>query len=107
MDLAFLHVCILSIIEIYGDFALRFYAQTNKLSWLVQGIAGYIGVVYFLIQSLRHGNVLYVNGLWDGMSGLFESIAAYVILGDRLDKKSQYLGAGMIVVGVYLLKNGL
>lgn len=107
MDWAFLHVVILSIIEIYGDFSLRFYAQTNKVSWLFHGIAGYIGVVYFLIQSLRHGNVLYVNGLWDGMSGLFESIAAYVILGDRLDKKSQYLGAVMIVVGVYLLKNGI
>lgn len=102
-----MYVCILSTIEIYGDFALRFYAQTNKLSWLIQGIAGYVGVVYFLIQSLRHGNVLYVNGLWDGMSGLTESIAAYVILGDRLNKKSQYLGALMIIIGVYLLKNGL
>lgn len=107
MDWAFINVCILSIVEIYGDFALRFYAQTNKVSWLAHGIVGYAGVVYFLIQSLRHGNVLYVNGLWDGMSGLFESIAAFAILGDRLEKRSQYLGAGMIVIGVYLLKNGI
>jgi multidrug transporter EmrE-like cation transporter len=32
MDWGFFYVVALSAIEIYGDFALRFYAQTNKLS---------------------------------------------------------------------------
>ena len=89
---SFWMIVMLSVVEIYGDFALRFYAQTDKLAYLAHGIAGYVGVVYFLIQSLRLKNVLYVNGMWDGISGIMESAAAYVFLGDRLDKPMEYLG---------------
>ena len=103
---SFFMVTMLSIVEIYGDFSLRFYAQTNNSAYLAHGIAGYVGVVYFLIQSLRLKNVLYVNGLWDGISGLLESAAAYVFLGDRLNKPTQYLGLALTVVGIFLLKGG-
>jgi len=97
-------ITMLSLVEIYGDFSLRFYAQTNKLVYLLNGIAGYIGVVYFLVQSLRLKNVLYVNGMWDGISGLIESAAAYVFLGDRLNKPKEYLGLALIVAGIFFLK---
>ena len=50
MDWGFLYVVLLSIVEIYGDFALRFYAQTNKVSWLVHGLMGYAGVVGLLVM---------------------------------------------------------
>jgi len=104
MDKAFSSVVLLSVVEIYGDFALRFYAQTNNVTYLFHGIAGYVGVIFFLIQSLRHGNVLYVNGMWDGISGILESAAAYVVLGDRLEKPIQYVGLILTVVGIFLLK---
>ena len=99
-------VFVLSLVEIYGDFSLRFYAQTNKPYWLLHGLIGYVGVVYYLIQSFRKANVMYVNGLWDVMSSIAESLAAYFILGDRLEKPSQYIGLVMAVSGGYLLKNG-
>ena len=104
MDKAFSSVVLLSVVEIYGDFALRFYAQTNNIAYLFHGIAGYVGVVFFLLQSLRHGNVLYVNGMWDGISSILESAAAYVVLGDRLEKPIQYVGLGLTVIGIFLLK---
>lgn len=106
MDWGFFYVVVLSAIEIYGDFALRFYAQTGKLGWLFHGLLGYAGVLYFLIQSFRYKNVLYVNGMWAGLSTLIVSLAAFVLLGDRLEKPSEYTGLGLIIVGVYLLKNG-
>ena len=106
MDVGFWLVVILSIVEIYGDFALRFYAQTGRLIWLLHGLVGYAGVIWLLIVSFKFKNVLYVNGIWDGVSGLLESLAAFIILGDRLEKKSQYLGIVLIIVGVILLKNG-
>lgn len=95
----------MSLVEIYADFALRFYAQTNNSVYLTQGIAGYVGVVYFLIQSLRLKNVLYVNGMWDGISGILESAAAYVFLGDRLNKPTEYLGLALTFIGIFLLKS--
>ena len=106
-DEGFWHIVFLSFIEVYGDFSLRFYAQTNNPLWLGNGIVGYIGVVYYLIQSLQHNNVLYVNGMWDGVSGIIESVASYVFLGDRLQKPTEYLGLVLIIVGVFLMKNGI
>lgn len=104
MDWGFVNVLLLAIIEIFGDFNLRWYAQTNAPTYLAQGVLGYIGVVYFLIRSFKYNNVLYVNGLWDGLSGLVESIAAYVILGDRLKNTQQYVGLLMTIAGVALMK---
>ena len=104
MDKAFASVVLLSVVEIYGDFALRFYTQTNNLTYLFHGIAGYVGVVFFLIQSLRNANVLYVNGMWDGVSGILESAAAYVVLGDRLEKPMQYVGLVLTFAGIMLMK---
>lgn len=106
MDTGFWLVILIATVEIYGDFGLRFYAQTGKLIWLLQGLIGYAGVVWLLIITFKFKNVLYVNGIWDGASGLLESLAAFIILGDRLEKKSQYLGIVLIIVGVILLKNG-
>lgn len=104
MDWGFANVVLLSIIEIYGDFNLRWYAQTSQLTFLLQGLLGYVGVVIFLIRSFMYGNVLYVNGLWDGISGIIESAAAYYYLGDRLENTQQYVGLIMTVAGVALMK---
>jgi multidrug transporter EmrE-like cation transporter len=102
--MGFLDIAATAAIEIFADFNLRWYAQSDLPRYLYSGIGGYIGVVYFLIRSLRDDNVLFVNSLWDGLSGLIESVAAYVILGDRLTTGYQYLGLVMTIVGVVLLK---
>jgi multidrug transporter EmrE-like cation transporter len=103
--MGFEDIVLLSVVEIFGDFNLRWYAQSNQFSYLVYGIFGYIGVIYYLVKSLRSDNVLYVNGMWDGVSGIVESIAAYLVLGDRLEKPMQYIGLLMVSVGIYLLKH--
>jgi multidrug transporter EmrE-like cation transporter len=38
------------------------------------------------------------------MSGILESAAAYIVLGDRLEKPIQYVGLVLTVVGIFLLK---
>ena len=103
-DIGFWHIVALSVIEIYGDFSLRFFAQTNNTKWLVHGLLGYAGVVYMLIRSFKLKNVLYVNGMWDGVSGIVESFASYVFLGDRLENPNEYLGLILIIGGVALMK---
>lgn len=91
-------------IEIFADFNLRWYAQTDVTKYLYTGVGGYVGVVYFLIRSLRDDNLLLVNSVWDGLSSLIESVAAYVLLGDRLTTVHQYLGLILTILGVILLK---
>lgn len=102
--MGFWDVAATAAIEIFADFNLRWYAQTDLAKYLYTGIAGYVGVVFFLIRALRTDNVLFVNSLWDGLSGLIESVAAYVLLGDRLKSNQQYVGLVMTIAGVVLLK---
>ena len=94
----------LTLTEIGGDFALKKYANDGGLMYLAIGIIGYMGVVVLLIVSLRGSTVLFVNNAWDGMSSLFESMMAMIILGERFDTSGQYLGMFMIISGMYLLK---
>ena len=94
----------LAFIEIIGDFALERYANHGGILPLSIGIGGYMGVVYFLISALKGSSILLVNGAWDGVSTLIESIAAYVILGERFHNYSQYAGLGLLIIGLYLLK---
>jgi len=95
----------MSFIEIIGDFSYKYFAYTNKIKYLLAGFISYIGVQFFLIQSLKNSSVLYVNGMWDGMSGLLESIASIAFLGEKLTDTTQYFGLIFIILGIVLLKS--
>ena len=90
--------------EIIGDFGFKDFARQGAMKGFVQGSIGYIGVIYFLIQSLKGGNILFVNGMWDGISGILESLAAYFILGERFNNPMQYVAIGLITIGIVMLR---
>ena len=94
----------LTVSEIIGDFGFQNYAKTANVNGALQGGFGYVGVVFFLIRSLGASNIMWINGMWDGISGIVETIAAYFILGERLDSWLQYLGIVFIAFGLVLLK---
>jgi len=96
-------IAALSIAEIVGDFGYKAFARTGTAGSFAQGSLGYVGVIFFLIRSLRLGNVLYVNGMWDGVSAVLESIAAYFILGERLNRPIEYVGLVAIIAGIFML----
>jgi len=104
--MSFLDVGLMSAAEIIGDFGFKDVARVGSLQGWGQGLVGYAGVIYFLIKSLRVGNVLYVNAAWDGISAILESLAAYFIMGERLSNPWQYLGLGFIILGLFSLKMG-
>ena len=94
----------LSLAEIVGDFGFKAFARTGGALSFVQGSAGYVVTLFFLIKSLKSGNLLYVNGMWDGTSALLGSLAAYFILGERLTKPMEYLGLVFIIAGIFMLR---
>lgn len=94
----------LSCVEIVGDFGFKQFANNGGIAPFLIGTLGYIGVVGMLIASLQHSTVMMVNGAWDGISGVIESAAAYIFLGERFHDPLQYLGLILIVVGLYFLK---
>ena len=98
------NIALLSLAEIVGDFGFKDFARTGTLDGFAQGTVGYVGVIYFLIKSLAQGNVLYVNGMWDGASAIFESLAAFIILGERFNHPMQYVAVGLIIAGIFMLR---
>lgn len=97
----------LCLVEVFGDFQFKNFARGGTIGNFAGGIAGYIGVIYFLISSLMMNDVIWVNGIWDGSSALIETLFAYFMFGERLGKPSQYLGLVAIIGGLFLLKNGV
>jgi multidrug transporter EmrE-like cation transporter len=103
--MAALDIVGLSIAEVFGDFGFRAFAQKGNPLSFVQGGAGYIGIIYYLIKSFRVGNVTYVNGMWDGVSAIIETAAAYFILGERLNTPLQYVGLVAVILGIFMLRS--
>ena len=101
--MSLLDVSALSIAEIVGDFGFKGFARGGGVPAFAQGSLGYIAVIYFLIRSLRVGNVLYVNGMWDGISAVLESLAAYFLFGERLTNPLQYMGLIVVIAGIFML----
>jgi multidrug transporter EmrE-like cation transporter len=99
-----LNVVWASLAEIVGDFGFKEFARQGTSKGFLQGSLGYVGVIYFLIQSLKGGNILFVNGVWDGVSGILESLAAYFILGERFNHPMQWVALVMISLGLFLLR---
>ena len=90
--------------EIVGDFGFKKFANHGGIHNFVTGVFGYIFVIYFLIVSLQGSSILLVNAVWDALSGIVESIAAFVFLGERLDEPIKYLGIVFIFIGLIFLK---
>jgi multidrug transporter EmrE-like cation transporter len=101
-----LDITLMSLTEIIGDFGFKNVARTGSLTGWATGLGGYAGVIFYLIRSLRVGNVTYVNGMWDGISAILETAAAFFLFGERLNSWKQYLGLGLIIMGLFALKSG-
>lgn len=102
--MSYAEITSVALAEIIGDFGYKAYANNGGIGNFAMGSIGYIGVVFFLIRSLRGSTVLLVNSAWDGISALIESIAAMVVLGERLADPQQYIGIFLIIAGLFFLK---
>jgi multidrug transporter EmrE-like cation transporter len=101
-----LNIVLLAIAEIFGDFKFKDYARSGSNVDLFSGFVGYGFTIYLLIKTLKSGNILYINGMWDGISAVLESLAAYYILGERLNCTYQYIGLILIIIGLFVFYSG-
>jgi len=104
--MSLLDITLMSLTEIIGDFGFKNVARVGGIGNWAAGLTGYAGVIFYLIRSLRVGNVTYVNGMWDGISAILETAVAFFIFGERLNSVTQYLGLGLIIAGLFILKAG-
>ena len=105
-----INLLLLCLVEVYGDFKFKAYARSSNeadgVPLFIQGCAGYIGVIFFLIRMLHVRDVIWVNAMWDGGSALIETLFAYFMFGERLKQPVNYAGLALIVLGLFMLRNG-
>ena len=106
MGIIIILIILISLIEYIGDSNFKFYAREPKKKNLIIGVLAYIILISLLIHILKYTNVLYLNGTWDGISAIIESILAYVLLKERLANPTQYLGLLLIISGIVALNIG-
>lgn len=99
-------IVMMSLFEIVGDFGWKGVARAPTIANWSAGSLGYIGVIYYLTRSLAVANVTYTNGMWDGVSAVLSTLAAFFIFGERLNTVWQYMGLVVIIAGIFLLKLG-
>jgi multidrug transporter EmrE-like cation transporter len=82
---------------------LNFFARNNNYHNLIIGSIAYIILVALLIYILKYTNVIFVNGMWDGISAIIESLLAIILLKERLSNPYQYIGLFLIIIGIFPL----
>lgn len=90
--------------QIFGDFGFKDFVIDKSQLGLFRGAMGYIGVIFFLLKSLATNNILWINGMWSGSTLIFESLAAFFLLGERFEHPWQYVALLFIIAGVIALK---
>ena len=101
-----LNVCLMSCAEIFANMHLQKFASNKVLRNLVLGILGYIGVLFFLVRSFGHGNMLWVTTMWEGMIIVMSATFAYFYLGERLNHVAQYIGILLGFVAMCCMQYG-
>ena len=92
--------------EYIGDSNFKLYARSGQLNHLGMGLVAYAVMISFLIKSLARSNLIYTNGMWDGVSALLTTILAFLLLGERLTNIQQWIGIAMIIGGIFALHTG-
>jgi multidrug transporter EmrE-like cation transporter len=101
------HVLAMSIAETFGNFHLKNFAASNSHHNLFCGIAGYCGVLYFLVRSFAlGGSLLWVSAMWEGMITVLGAGFAIFVLGERFSHPIQYFGIFLAIVAMILVHLG-
>jgi multidrug transporter EmrE-like cation transporter len=101
------HVLAMSVAETFGNFHLKNFAASNSHHNLFCGIAGYCGVLYFLVRSFAlGGSLLWVSAMWEGMITVLGAGFAIFVLGERFSHPIQYFGIFLAIVAMMLVHLG-
>jgi multidrug transporter EmrE-like cation transporter len=102
-----LNVLAMSLAEIFGNANFKnFVGSDGHHGHLVGGFVGYLGVMYFLIQSFASTSMLVTTFMWEGMITVLGSAYAFIVLGERFTSWIQYVGVVLAILSVWMVHCG-
>jgi len=106
MFMFILTIIVLSFFEFIGDSNFKYFARTNHKQHLYIGLIAYLVMIFLLVSVLKHGNLIFTNGMWDGISAIVTTVLAFVLFKERLSNKFQWIGLALVIGGCVLLSYG-
>jgi multidrug transporter EmrE-like cation transporter len=101
------HVLAMSVAETFGNVHLKNFAASNNHHNLFCGIAGYCGVLYFLVRSFAlGGSLLWVATMLEAGITLMGTLFAFFVLGERFKHPIQYIGVLFCVLAILMIHHG-
>ncbi len=105
--MALMNVLAMTIAEIIGNANFKnFTGEKGHHGHLLGGFIGYIGVMYFLIQSFASTSMLMTTFLWEGMITVLGSAYAIFFLGENFDHWVQWAGVALMFVAMWMVHSG-
>ena len=95
-----------SLVEYFGDENFKMYARNGTMTNLVYGVIFYALMIKLLVEALKRSNLIYMNGMWDGISTIVGTLFAWWLLQERLTNPMQWLGLLLIILGLFSLNIG-
>lgn len=99
-------IILANIAEFTSDASFKFFARTAQPFYLFTGVIANIVIMYLLYLLLKISNLVYMNALWEGWGLIFESLMAFILLGEALANNYQYYGLFFTILGMTLMNIG-
>lgn len=99
-------ILMMSLAETFGNVHFKWFAKSQAHHHMIGGVVGYVGVMYFLIQSFSMESLMYVSAMWEGMITVMGALVAYFFLGERFTSPVQYLGIIFGLLGMIMVHAG-
>lgn len=99
-----LYVLGMTLSELFGNTHLKWFAENGSHHHLAFGIAAYLAVILFLIQTLSSQSMMWTCIMWEAMIVIGGAITAYLVFGEKFNHWVQWLGI-LLAVGAAICVN--
>jgi multidrug transporter EmrE-like cation transporter len=90
--MSFLTVLAMTAAELFGNTHLKWYTERGHNFHLVFGLSAWALTIFFLIQALRNGTMMWTCIMWEAAIVIGGALTAYFIFGEKFTHWIQWIG---------------
>jgi spermidine export protein MdtJ len=90
-------------LELTGDLALKWWAETGRWPWLGAGLVVYGLAVVLFAHLLRRAELAVIFALWVGIAAVLLALAGWWFFGEALSPR-RLVGLALVIRGILLLQ---
>ena len=90
-------------LELAGDLAFKWWAETSRWPGLVVGLVLYGGALIIFARLLRRAELAVIFALWTGVATVLVALAGWWFFGEALSLR-RLVGLALVVGGIFVLQ---